>query len=101
MVTAVTPTGGTFAIVTGGTAISLGGPPWNGCYITNPLTAADQGIGAAEPLYINPVGNATVTGFNQTVAIQPGQTWTGIPGSTLPVSVNAATTNHRFVFVRW
>lgn len=101
MVTAVTPGGGVFAVPVGGTAVSVGSPPFNGCYITNPLTAADQGIGTAEALYVNPAGAATVTGFNATVALQPGQTWSGIPGSTLPISVNAPTSGHRFAFVRW
>ena len=102
MVTAVIPAGGPpFAVAVGGTAVTVGGPPWNGCYITNPLTAADQGIATAEPLYVNPIGTATVNGFNQTVALQPGQTWNGIPGSIFGISVNAPTGGHRFTFVRW
>lgn len=101
MVTAVTPVGGTFTVTTGGTAVSIGSPPFNGCYVYNPLSAGDQGIGTAEVLYVNPAGVAAAAGFNQTVALQPGQTWNGIPGSTLPISVNAATSGHRFVFVRW
>lgn len=98
----VTPrAGGTYSIAIGGTAQSALTGPTQGCYITNPLSATDQGIAAAENLYVNPVTTAAIPGNNTTVTIAPGQTWYCVPYSTLPVSVNAATRNHKFSIVRW
>lgn len=101
--TAVNPQPGLVNVVpVGGTAVTVATPPMFGVYIVNPLTAADQGIGAAEPLYINPTGSAATTqARGGTCAIAPGQSWSGIPGSIDPVSVNAPTSGHQFVCVRW
>jgi hypothetical protein len=100
---AVTPVSGvnTF-ITTGGTGvIAIPGNP-NGGYITNPLIATDQGIGAVETLYIDPVGSAAILHANGTVfALQPGQTWSVIPGQTTPTYVNAITAGHKFSAVSW
>lgn len=99
---ATTPTAGTAsAIVTGGTAVTLITGPVNGCYIVNPLSAADQNIATAEIAYINPVGAATVTGRGTTATLQPGQNFTCPPGMTTNVSVNAATSAHAFTVVKW
>lgn len=98
----VTPRAGdTVTIVTGGTAVTVVSGPMNGCYIVNPLSATDQGIAAAEAVYINPVGTATTTGNGSNTAVQPGQTYNCIPASLGPVSANAATSGHKLVVVRW
>lgn len=98
----VTPRAGTTTTVaTGGTAVTAMSGPSNGCYIVNPLTATDQGLGSVEPLYIDPTTTATTTGSTTNTAIAPGQTWFCVPYSTLPVSVNAASSGHAFVVVRW
>lgn len=98
----VTPRAGSnYTIGTGGTAITLIAGPTNGCYIFNPLTAADQGIMTAEPYYVDPTTTATTTGNATNTAIAPGQGWFCIPNSTLPVSGNAATTGHIVSMVRW
>lgn len=95
MVTAVTPQAGLVGVVSpGGTAVTVALPPINGIYIVNPANAT-------EALFVNPVGPATLVASGANVALAAGQSWTGIPGSTLPVSVNAATNNHAFVCVRW
>lgn len=97
-----TPAAGTaHAIVTGGTALTAVTGPVNGCYIVNPLSATDEGISTVEPLYVNPVTTATTTGNSTTAALQPGQTFTCVPGQSTSVSVNATTTSHAFVVVKW
>ena len=45
--------------------------------------------------------NATVAGFGTNTAIAPGNSYSGIPGSTGNISVNAATNGHRFTCVHW
>ena len=88
-------------VSTGGTAVTAISGPVNGYYIFNPLLAVDQGIGAAEPLYIDTVGTATTSGNATNSAIAPGQAFYGIGLTNTTVSVNAATTGHAFTCVRW
>jgi hypothetical protein len=73
----------------------------SGGYIVNPLSAADQGLGTAEVLYVNQVGPATVVGNGTTVVLQPGQSYTVIPQTTTPVSVASQSANHKFTAVMW
>jgi hypothetical protein len=97
---AVTPGPGLVSVVAaGGTAVTAVGPNPNGGYIQNPASAADQGVAAAEPLYINPVTTAGVAGYGTTFALAPGETWFVIPGQTTSTSVNAASSGHRFTVV--
>lgn len=96
----VTPSPGlTSTITTGGTAQNAVAAGVNGGYITNPASNTDQGIGTAENLYVNPVGAATTAANGTTIALGPGQTFELIAGSTLPVSVNALSSGHRFSVV--
>lgn len=99
--TPVTPVAGTSIIPTGGTSVVAVPPNPNGGYITNPLTNVDQGISptVAEPLYVSPVGPASQQGNGSTFALQPGQSWTIIPGQTTPTYVNAVTNGHKFSVV--
>jgi hypothetical protein len=99
----VTPVSGVNVSITAGGAsvVAIPGNP-NGGYITNPLIATDQGISVVEPLYVDPAGSASVLQGNGTVfALQPGQTWTVIPGQTTPTYVNAASAGHKFSAVYW
>ncbi len=73
----------------------------SGGYIVNPISAADQGLGAPEVLYVNQVGPATVVANGTTIALQPGQSYTVIPQTTTPVSVAALSGNHKFTAVMW
>lgn len=99
---AVTPQPGlTSVVAVGGTPVVAVGAGPNGGFITNPLTATDQGIGGAEPLYVDAVGNAGLAGNGTTFALQPGQTWAIIPGQTTATSVNAASAGHKFSVVRY
>lgn len=73
----------------------------NGGFITNPASAADQGLANAEDLFVDPVGAASEAGNGTTFRLAPGQTWSLIPGQTTPTSVNAASSGHKFSVVKW
>jgi hypothetical protein len=100
----VTPQPGlAFSIVNGGKSVIVvpGGP--NGGYITNPISAVDQGFNqdtAPEVLYVDPTGIPATTQANDTCfALQPGEAWFIIPGQTTTTSVNAVTSGHKFSVV--
>jgi len=89
------------SVVTGGTSTTAISGAYNGYFILNPLSAADEGLGAVEPLYVNPTGAATATGYGSTTALAPGTPFYGVPNSNVSVGVNAASSGHNFVCVRW
>lgn len=100
-----TPAAGTASIVAvGGTAVIAITGPVRGGYIANPLTAADQGIGGAEAIIVDPVnspGSAPGAGNGTAQSIAAGSTWTlpfPIPAG-VTVHVNAVTTGHKFTVV--
>lgn len=98
----VTPVSGLSSVViTGGTSVVAVGPNPNGGFITNPYWASDEGLVNTEVLYVDPVGSAKTQANGTTFALQPGQTWTIIPGQTTSTSVNAATSGHKFSVVVW
>ena len=101
--TTTTPAAGTAHILTtGGSAVTLVTGPVQGCYILNPLTAADQNIATAEVAYVNPVTTATQNSTNgSSTALQPGQSFNCIPGMTTNVSGIAATNSHNLVVIAW
>ena len=72
-----------------------------GGFITNPLTAADQGIATAEPLYISIVGDPALAANGTTFALQPGQTWNVVSEQTTPTRVDAPTNGHKFSATYW
>ena len=94
---------GAYTIAAGTTAQQLeaaAGIP-NSCSIVNPSTAALQGIGSAESLFVNFVTTATLLSGGTTIELLPG---TGIgcpPRMTTAISVNATTTGHKFDGMRW
>lgn len=103
---AVTPVPGPNTVITtGGTAVGCIPPNPNGGYVTNPLSAADQGLSTAEVLYLDPTntspGSTPGSGNGSAVALQPGQTWNVIPGQTTTTVVNAASSGHKFTAVWW
>lgn len=89
------------AVATGGAAVVALSGPYNGFIITNPLTAADQGV-AVENLYVNLFDTAAAQGYGNNFVVAPGQPFVGptLTNST-GVSVVAATTGHRFSCARW
>ena len=72
-----------------------------GGYVVNPVTATDQGVTTPEPLYVNQVGNASLQANTTTIALAPGQSYSVIPFTTTPVTVSAASPNHKFTAVMW
>lgn len=96
--------GNASAIVNGGTAVAAIVGPCNGGYIANPVNATQQGIGAAETLYVDPTtapGHADANASGTCSAIQPGGVWT-LNGPILAgqtVWANAATSSHAFTVV--
>lgn len=82
--------------VAGTPVISMYGPLERGGVITNPASAADQGVPVAEVLYVCLTGDAGLVADGSTFAIQPGGTFNIPPGTTSNVSVNAATSGHKF-----
>lgn len=88
-------------VVTGGTAVTAISGKTNGYYIQNPLSTTDEGVTPVEPLYVDPTKAATTTGSGTNSAIAAGQAYSGIGLSSVNVSVNAATSGHAFVCVRW
>jgi hypothetical protein len=88
-------------VTTGGTAVTVFPAGISGGFIQNPASAADQGLGGTEPLYVNVVNAADVAGNGTTFALAPGQTWTAIPGQTTVTSCNAASSGHKFAASFW
>jgi hypothetical protein len=73
----------------------------SGGYIVNPISAADQGLAAAEVLFVNQVGPSNTQANGTTIALQPGQSYTVIPFTTSPVSVASLSPSHKFTAVQW
>jgi hypothetical protein len=91
----VTPVVGmTTSITVGGTAEQVFPPKINGGIITNPYSAS-------EVLYVDAVNAASLSASATTFALQPGQTWEGIPGQTTQTTVNAASSGHTFSAIYW
>lgn len=88
--------GANSTVAVGGTsAIAVYGPAQGGL-IVNPRLAGDQGIPNAEILWVDPVNPAVLYQTGTCFPIQPGQTFSVPPGCTTNVSVNAATSGHKF-----
>ena len=88
-------------LTTGGTAQIIVSAHVNGCYVTNPLSAADQGLGSAEAVTVNPVTTATANGYGSNSTLQPGQSWSCPQFMATDLSAIAATSGHRLSVVRW
>lgn len=103
--TSQTPANGdAMAVAVGGTAVNAILGPVKGGYVENPLSATDQGIGAAEDLFVCLTGVASsILGNGGTSRIAPGQTYY-LP-SNLPlgvnVSVNAVSNGHKFNAIKY
>lgn len=93
--------GASSTIVTGGTPVTIINGPVNGCYVVNPLSAADQGIGSAENAVVNGVTTAGTPGNGTNTDLVPGQSWQCVPGQSTSVSAVATTSGHRLVVVKW
>jgi hypothetical protein len=70
-----------------------------GAVITNPLFAADQGLSQAEYLYVDLVNPAALQETITTSQLAPGQSFVVPANTTENVTVNAASSGHRFSVV--
>jgi hypothetical protein len=84
-----------------GQPINAISPNVSGGFIVNPLSPADQGLANAEPLFVNQAGPAATAANNTTLALQPGQSYSVIAGTTTGVSVASLSANHKFTAVQW
>jgi hypothetical protein len=100
---AVTPRAATnTTVATGSTPVIAFDANINGGLLQNPVLNTDQGIGTAEPLYVDPTGaEATLQGNGTTFRIEQGGFWAGIPGQTTQTTVNAATSGHKFSGIQY
>lgn len=80
----------------GGVAVTAAYGPIVGGIILNPLQASDEGIPDDEILFVDITGPAFLGETETTFALLPGATYTIPSGLTANVSVNAATSGHRF-----
>jgi hypothetical protein len=88
-----------WTVVTGGVAVVAVAGPIYGGFLTNPISAAAQGVATAENLYIDMVGvpgSTDAAAYGTTVILQPGQNFT-FPWLAVGVLVriNAASSGHR------
>lgn len=83
-------------VLVGGVPVTPIFGPVAGGIVVNPPTAEGQGIPTVEVLSLDVTGAAALGETSTTILIQPGQTYTVPPGMTTNVSVNAATSGHRF-----
>lgn len=88
-------------VATGGEAVTAIYGPVVGGLILNPAIAADQGLPVVEVLYIDLVNPASLGESATTIPLQPGQFYTVPAGITAQVSVNAASSGHRFNAIIW
>ena len=80
----------------GGEAVYAAYGPLLGGLIVNPQLAVDQNINSAEPLYVDLVNPAALEETDTTFEILPGYSFVIPANFTGNVSVNAATSGHRF-----
>jgi hypothetical protein len=92
-------------VTTGGTSVIVINGPCNGGFVLNPVSAAGQGLGATENLYIDMVGtpgSTDATGNGTTSILTAGQSFTIPPlPSGATVKVNATSSGHKFSGEIW
>lgn len=101
MASSVTLRQGTTKILTGGLPVIAMYGPLIGGVLSNPASAQDQGVPLAEVLLYNFYGQASLTVGGTTYALYPGDSIAIPDGLTTNVSVNAATSGHKFSAVVW
>ena len=84
------------AVPTGGMSVVAIYGGVQGAIIWNPVTATDQGLEAAELLYVDPTGPAFLFANKTCVELVPGQFYFVPPGDNTNVWVNANSSGHRF-----
>lgn len=90
-------TGGAMSLAQAATAQVLftAGEVAHGCLITNPLSAADQGIATAEEIWVSVAATATQSAATSSIPIPPGSSFSCGGGLTSAVSWIAASQGHK------
>lgn len=84
-------------VLAGGQAVTALFGPMQGGLVVNPQLAADQGLPVAENLYVDITGaDASLGESITTISLNPGQWFTVPQGQSVSISVNAASSGHRF-----
>jgi hypothetical protein len=91
--------GANSSVSVGGTAVIAVYGPAQGGLIVNPQLAGDQGISVAEVLYIDLVNPAVLHQTDTCIPLQPGEYYRVPHGCTTNITVNAATSGHKFSVV--
>jgi hypothetical protein len=95
----------TSEVTTGGTAVTVITGPCRGGFVSNPASAAGQGLGSTEDLYLDMVnvpGSTDATGNGTTQTLVAGQSFAIPPLRTgVLVRVNATSSGHLFSGVVW
>jgi hypothetical protein len=92
----------TYTVVTGGAAVTVVTGPITGGWLTNPLSASEQGIATAESLYLSQSTTPGLVGNGAVANLYPGQNWTfGALDAGVTVMINAATSGHKFAGEVW
>jgi hypothetical protein len=86
--------GGASKIATGGTPVTVSQTNLRGIFIQNPSTAT-------ESLFVSVTATPASTTAGVSIEVMPGNPFTEGPGTigSLPITINAATTNHAFTCV--
>jgi hypothetical protein len=90
-------TGGAMTLAQAATAQVLfgAGEVAHGCLITNPLSAADQGIAAAEEIWVSVAATAAQSAATTSIPIPPGSSFSCGGGLTSAVSWIATSQGHK------
>lgn len=95
---------GSLTLASAATAQALlsAGTATHGCLIYNPASAAQEGIGAPESIFIDFTGNAAILGAGgSSQEIFPGSGWNCPSGMTTGISWIAATAGHLVTATAW
>ena len=92
-------------IVSGGVAVEVCAGPITGGYVMNPVSAAAQGLGSTENLYVDPInapGSTDAAANGTTTLLAPGDVYQ-IPALAAgqQLRANATSSGHKFTAVRW
>lgn len=108
VVSVTPPQGGSATLATGGTAqlLTSAGSVYSGCLIMNGGTAALEGIGAVESIWIDITGATTGTIVSKAyggtaIEIVPGQSFSCPGGLASSIMWNATTTGHVITALFW
>lgn len=92
-------------VVSAGVPVTVAQGPIAGGYVTNPATAAAQGLGSTENLYVDPInapGGGDATANGTTTLLPAGSTY-AVPALAAgqQLRANSTSAGHKFTGVTW